>query len=143
MPAPSNTGSRATRLLLGTLVAIATGVLAAVFGTIMQAQILYVGQTPLPWGAVLALVMAASLAVIAGLYSERVWAAALCGVLTYVLVAWTALDVHNHLLIGWSNRETLPGPALAGTLWTYGIAVSTIVALIITAGGLRSSARKA
>lgn len=143
MPAPSTSGSRRVApLLLGTLVAIVTGVLAAVFGTILQSQIFYAGDTPLPWGAVLALVMAGSLAVVAGLYSERVWAAAASGVIAYVLVAWTGLDVHNHLLIGWSNRETLPGPALAGALWTYGIPVSTLVALVVTAGGLRSRARR-
>ncbi|WP_417216245.1 hypothetical protein [Arthrobacter sp.] len=143
MPAPNTSGKRVAPLLVGTLVAIVTGVLAAVFGTILQAQISYAGDTPLPWGAVLALVLAGSLAVVAGLYSERVWATAACGVLTYGLVAWTGLDVHNHLLIGWSNHETLPGPALAGAMWTYGIAVSTIVALFITAGGLRSRARRA
>lgn len=142
MPAPSSTGHRVVPVVVGILVAIVAGVLAAVFGTILQAQIFYAGQTALPWGAVLALVLAGSLAVVAGLYSERIWATAACGVVTYVLVAWTGLDVHNHLLIAWSNRETLPGPALAGTLWTYGIAASTLVALVITAGGLRSRARR-
>lgn len=142
MPAPSRTANRLTPVVLGTLVAIVTGVLAAVFGTILHAQVFYAGDTPLPWGAVLALVMAGSLAVVAGLYSERVWAAAACGVVTYVLVAWTGLDTHNHLLIGWSNHDALPGPALAGTVWTYGIAVSTIVALVVTAGGLRSRSNR-
>ncbi|WP_372698001.1 hypothetical protein [Arthrobacter sp. JSM 101049] len=138
MPAPSNSGNRAIPVVVGTLVAIVTGVLAAVFGTILQAQVTYVGETPLPWGAVLALIMAGALAVVAGLYTERIWAAAACGVVTYALVAWTGLDVHNHLLIGWSNHDALPGPSLAGTLWTYGIAASTIVALLVTAGGLRA-----
>lgn len=142
MPAPNQHRNRVAPVVLGTLVAIVTGVLAAVFGTILQAQVFYAGDTPLPWGAILALVMAGALAVVAGLYSEQVWATAACGLITYALVAWTGLDANNHLLIGWANRETLPGPALAGTLWTYGIAASTIVALIITAGGLRARSRR-
>lgn len=142
MRAPSQSGSRVAPVVVGTLVALVTGVLAAVFGTILQSQVAYVGDIPLPWGAVLALVMAGSLAVVAGLYSERIWAAAASGVITYALVAWTGLDVHNHMLIGWSNHEALPGPALAGTLWTYGIAVTTIVALLVTAGGMRVRAAR-
>lgn len=138
MPAPDSSGNRVIPVVVGTLVALVTGVLAAVFGTILQAQLTYVGDLPLPWGAILALLMAGALAVVAGLYTERIWAAAACGLVTYALVAWAGLDVHNRLLIGWSNHEALPGPSVAGTLWTYGIAVSTVVALLVTSGGLRT-----
>lgn len=141
MPAPDKTARRFTPVITGTLVAIVTGVLAAVFGTLLHGQIQYVGDTPLPWGAVLALLLAGSLAAVAGLYAERVWAAAVCGLITYGLVAWTSLDTNNHLLIGWASHETLPGPALAAVLWTYGIAASTVVALLITAGGLAARRR--
>ncbi|MDN5754791.1 MAG: hypothetical protein ACTHWW_02165 [Arthrobacter sp.] len=141
MPAPDQRTRRLTPVITGTLVAIVTGVLAAVFGTLLQGQIHYLGDTPLPWGAVLALLLAGSFATVAGLYVEKVWVAGLCGLITYGLVAWTALDTHNHLLIGWSSHDTLPGPALAAALWTYGIVVSTVVALLVTAGGLRTRRR--
>lgn len=142
MRAPNSEGNRVIPVLTGTLAAILAGVLAAVFGTVLQGHVAYAGETPLPWGAVLALVMAGSLAAIAGLYTERIWAAALAGIVTYALVAWTSVDTHNRLLIGWSNFGALPGPALAGTVWTYGIAASTIVALLVTAGGLRTRAAR-
>lgn len=141
MPAPDKTAHRFTPVITGTLVALVAGVLAAVFGTLLQGQIYYAGDTAVPWGAVLALILAGSLSVIAGLYAERIWAAAVSGLITYALVAWTSLDSHNHLLIGWSSHGTLPGPALAAALWTYGIAASTVIALIVTAGGLRSRRR--
>ncbi|MGO2004376.1 MULTISPECIES: hypothetical protein [Micrococcaceae] len=141
MPAPDQTTRRFTPVITGTLVAIVAGVLAAVFGTLLHGQIYYAGETPLPWGAVLALLLAGSLATVAGLYAEKIWAAAVCGLITYGLVAWASLDAHNHLLIGWSSHETLPGPALAAAIWTYGIAASTVVALLITAGGLSARRR--
>jgi hypothetical protein len=137
VPASSNTRRKALAGATGILAALVAGMLAALFGTLLHGQVAYAGTAPLPWGAVLALLLAASLAVIAGLYTERLWATALAGILTYVLVGWASLDAHNHLIVSWANHEALPGPALAGAVWMYGIVASTLFALGFTARTLR------
>lgn len=133
MPAPSEarTGSLATATAV--IAALVAGGLAAVVGTLLHAQLHYAGDTPLPWGALLALVFAGSLFTAAGIYAERVWAAALAGIAAYALVAWVSLDERNRLILSWANHEALPGPALAGVVWMYGIVAATVLALLVCA----------
>ncbi|MEE1620410.1 hypothetical protein ACQ3I4_07095 [Zafaria sp. Z1313] len=134
MPAPSRSLLPAATAVIAALVA---GGLSSVVGTMLHAQLSYAGDVPVPWGAVLALVFTGSMLVLAAAYSERLWAAALGGVTAYVLTAWTALDTRNRLIVSWANAEQLPGPALAGALWMYGIVAATVVALFIAARVLR------
>ncbi|WP_309082358.1 hypothetical protein [Zhihengliuella sp.] len=131
----------AGRRLTGTVSAIVCSVvaaaLAAVLGTLLHAQVLYVQDAPVPWGAVAALVLAGAAAVAAATYSGRLWAAALTGALTYGAVALITLDTSNWFIVAWAQREVMPGPALAGAVWVYGLVASTVAALLIAARSLR------
>lgn len=123
--------------VVGGIAAAVAGLLAALIGTMLHGQILYLGDTPVTWGAVAALVLAIAFFTLAATYSERLWAAALAGTLTYGVVALVSFDSINWLIVPWSNREFMFGPALAGSLWTFGLVAATIVALFISAAALR------
>lgn len=138
MPAPSESRHKSLATATAVLAAFVAGALSAVVGTLLHAHVFYAGETPLPWGAVLALVFAGSLFTVAGIYAERVWATALAGITSYGLVAWASLDERNRLLVSWANHEALPGPALAGAVWMYGIAAATVVALLVCARAMRT-----
>ena len=48
-------------MLVSVLAALAAGALAAVVGTILHASMAYAGDTPIPWGAALALLFTGAL----------------------------------------------------------------------------------
>lgn len=131
VPRPNQPTPRFRGLATGIACALGAGVLAAVPGTILHAQLSYAGDTPLPWGALLALALAASLMVWVGSWTRKIWVTAISGVVTYVLVALFSVDENNQMIVGSSYLDVLPGPALAGTIWLYGIVVATIIALLI------------
>ena len=139
MPAPDTGTRRGLATAHGILSALVAGVLAAVVGTLLHAHILYVGDTPLPLGSVLALVFAGALFTVAGLFSEKLWAAGVAGIAAYALVAWFSTDPNNRLLVSWDNHELLPGPALAGAVWTYGLVAATVAALLLTVRAQRKA----
>ena len=88
-------------------VAVVLGALAAgILGTSLHAQVLYAGDTPLPLGAVGALVFSAATAVFAGLWARSVAVSAATGVLTYVLLGAFSLDVFSGPLN--ISRENAP-----------------------------------
>lgn len=119
------------------LYSIVCGAVAALIGTILHAQILYVGDFPITWGAVVSLVAAGMLFTYVGLKSGRIWGAALTGIVTYVLVAWSAMDPNNRFIVPTEYINNFPGPAVAGVIWMYGVAVATFVALFVTARKLK------
>ncbi|WP_102157451.1 hypothetical protein [Zhihengliuella halotolerans] len=123
--------------IVGGIAAVVAGLLTALLGTMLHGQILYLGDTPVTWGAVAALVLATAFFTLAATYSERLWAAALAGTLAYGVVALISFDSVNWLIVPWSNREHMFGPALAGSLWTFGLVAATIVALFLSAAALR------
>ncbi|GAB3665031.1 hypothetical protein GCM10027591_14720 [Zhihengliuella somnathii] len=130
---------RAARLAatIGGIAALVAGLLTAVLGTLLHAQILYVDQTPVIWGAVAALVLAGAFFTLAAVYSEKIWAAALAGTVAYGTVALMSFDTTNWLIVAWGQRQVMFGPALAGAVWTFGLVASTVVALFIAAVVLR------
>lgn len=138
MPAPSASRQKVLATATALIAALAAGGLAAVVGTLLHAHLAYAGDTPVPWGAVAALVFAGSVFTAAAVYAERVWAAAAAGITAYTLVAWVSMDERNRMIVSWANRELLPGPSLAGALWLYGIVAATVVALLVSARTLRS-----
>lgn len=133
--------SKASSARYGTVVggisAVVAGLLTALIGTVLHGQILYMGDTPVTWGAVAALVLATGFFTLAATYSEKIWAAALAGTLAYGIVALVSFDSENWLIVPWSGREFMFGPALAGSVWTFGLVAATIVALFVSAGVLR------
>lgn len=124
-------------VLASVLAAFAAGTLAAVVGTILHASMAYAGDTPIPWGAVLALVLTGALSYWTGMLRGKLWVSALTGLSTYVLVAFFSADVHNQLIVSGELLDVLPGPALAGTIWVYGIIVPVVVAVFLASRHLR------
>ncbi|MBV1779535.1 hypothetical protein KRR55_10475 [Paeniglutamicibacter sp. ABSL32-1] len=123
------------------LAAFAAGALAAVVGTILHASISYAGDVPIPWGAALALLLTGALTYWVGLLRGKLWVSALAGLATYVFVALIATDSNNQMIVSTQYFELLPGPALAGGIWVYGIIVPVIVAILLASRHLRNAAR--
>lgn len=116
-------------------------VAAAVLGTSLHAQVIYVGDTALPLGAAGALVFSAAVTVLAGLWARSILVSALTGVLTYVLLGLFSLDLFGGPLIVTGTVSDLDLPVTtAGLIWIYGQAAATVAAVLITARVLRREA---
>lgn len=123
------------------LAALAAGALAAVVGTILHASLGYAGDVPIPWGAAVALLLTGALVYWVGLLRGKLWVSALAGLATYVFVALISTDTNNHMIVSTQFFKMLPGPALAGGMWVYGIIVPVIVAILLVSRQLRAAAR--
>ncbi|WP_157103311.1 hypothetical protein [Neomicrococcus aestuarii] len=119
--------------------AVVCGAAAAFIGTILHAQIIFFGDFPLTWGAVVSLVAAGLLFIYVGLKTLRVWSTAVAGIVAYVLVAWSAMDPNNRFIVPMDYVSYFPGPAIAGAIWVYGVAAATLVALVVVARRLKRS----
>ena len=119
------------------LAALAAGALAAVVGTILHASLGYAGDIPIPWGAVLALLLTGALTYWVGLLRGKLWVSALTGLATYVFVALISTDTNNQMIVSTQYFKMLPGPALAGGMWVYGIIVPVVVAILLVSRQLR------
>ncbi len=140
-PRPNKAPGAGAASLLSVLAALAAGALAAVIGTILHASVSYAGDVPLPWGAILALVLTGALTYWVGLLRGKLWVSALTGLLTYVFVALISLDQQNQMIVSTQLFKVLPGPALAGGIWVYGIIVPVIAAILLVSKQLRVMAR--
>ncbi|MGV0110364.1 MULTISPECIES: hypothetical protein [unclassified Arthrobacter] len=121
---------------------VAAGVVAAVFGTLLHGQLLYVGSAAIPIGALGALVLAASLFLLSGLWARTVIQTAVAGAVAYGVVALISTSPKTLILTGAS--ESAPGTALAGNLWLFGVLVVTLGAVVVGSIVLRpvGSARR-
>lgn len=126
----------------GPVAVVLGAVLAAGLGTALHAQVVYTGDTPLPLGALAALVFSAAVAVFAGLWARSVLVSALTGVLTYILLGFFSLEVFGNPLIITGTVSDLDLPVTtAGLIWIYGQAAATVAAVLATAAVLRREAR--
>ncbi|MEH0108169.1 PIG-L family deacetylase [Tersicoccus sp. MR15.9] len=119
------------------LAAVVAGLLVCWLGTVLQGHVGYTGATPLPWGAVLAIVLCASAATAVGVWTRSVWAAALTGAVAFTANWLLAGTGEVPLIVTQTAQPT--GIALAGLVWLYGAGVATIAAVLFTARGLRRS----
>ncbi|GAP55340.1 hypothetical protein AHiyo6_19050 [Arthrobacter sp. Hiyo6] len=92
----------------------------AVAGTALHRQQFMLAGTVLPWGAVAALLLLASVELWLGAATRSVIPTAVCGVICYALTGWwSTLEAGKRLVIG----------DLPGNIWVYGIAVVTVLML--------------
>ncbi|MFD1211275.1 hypothetical protein ACFQ36_04385 [Arthrobacter sp. GCM10027362] len=139
-PAVKPAGGR--RGLAGLGLSVVCGIVAAVLGTSLHGQLLYVGGIGYPWGAVAALVFAWALMVWAGLKARNVFMAGVTGFVAYVLVGLMATGMGREPLIitATSARPEL-AVALAGKIWVLGLALATVFAVAVSAWALKPDGR--
>lgn len=104
----------------GIAAAVPAALFVALAGTALHGQDVLVAGAELPWGAVAALVLLASVELGLGAAFRSTLPPAVCGILCYGLIGW------------WSVLE--PGKRLviaddAGNIWIFGIAVVTVAML--------------
>ncbi|MEV4901713.1 hypothetical protein AB0K08_10275 [Citricoccus sp. NPDC055426] len=116
-------------------------------GTVLHLNFAWIGGTStaegawiLPWGAVLALLLTGSAQLWWTLRSSVPWAGGVLAISAFttamVLGNWPGLDT----LAVAANEYTLtvvPGPAIAGTVWIWGIPVVAVVAMLVAQPLLR------
>jgi hypothetical protein len=117
------------------------GVLAAVLGTALHAQALWIGEVGLPVGAAAALVLAGSIILWCGLWARSLFVTALSGGTAYLVVALLSLSSETLILTGTEGVDPEPAAALAGNLWMFGLALATVAALGICSAALRGPRR--
>ena len=133
---------RRVPLWRGPAAAVFGGVLAAVLGTGLHAQVLYAGDTAVPLGALGALILSCAVAVFAGVWAVSVLWTAAAGLVTYVILGLFTLDFWDTpLIITDTVLEVQPGIVLAGRIWLFGQALVTIAAVFISARVLAASRR--
>ncbi len=138
-PRVTRASAGATRRSVAVPAALAGGIVAAVFGTLLHAQLLYLGGVALPIGALAALVLAGSLFLLCGLWTRNIFMTAVAGAVAYGLVALLSTSSKTLILTGAS--DTAPGTALAGNLWLFGVLVTTLVAVMVGSILMRPRAR--
>ncbi|MEG9248907.1 hypothetical protein V6S67_12530 [Arthrobacter sp. Soc17.1.1.1] len=119
--------------------AAASGIVAAVFGTVLHGQVVHVGSTGLPVGAAAALVLAGSLFLLCGLWARSIIMSAVAGAVAYGAVALLSTSSKTLILTGTSDAA--PGTALAGNLWLFGVLVVTLAAVVAGSILLRPARR--
>ncbi|GGC91503.1 hypothetical protein GCM10011512_18240 [Tersicoccus solisilvae] len=131
--AATRTGGRMRTVLA----AVVAGVLVCWLGTLLHGHVAYLATTPVPWGAVLAVVLCASAATAVGLWRSALWAAAVTGAVAFSANCLLAGTGDVPLIVTQTAQPT--GVALAGTIWLAGSAVATVLAVLLTARTLRRS----
>jgi N-acetyl-1-D-myo-inositol-2-amino-2-deoxy-alpha-D-glucopyranoside deacetylase len=114
-----------TKRAAGRAGGIAAALPAALFvaraGTALHRQHLAVAGVDLPWGAVAALVLLASVELLLGTAFRSLVPTAVCGAGCYALTGWwSTLEVGKRLIIG----------DLAGNLWIFGAGAVTVAMLV-------------
>ncbi len=131
---PSGAALARWRAVAGALLG---GILAALLGTALHAQVLRVGELALPVGAAAALVLAGSVITWCGLWARSILIAALSGGTAYVVVALVSLSTETLILTGIEGPGPEPAAVLAGNLWMFGLAVATIAGIAVCGAALR------
>ncbi|WP_458115389.1 hypothetical protein [Arthrobacter sp. D2-10] len=127
----------------GVLAAVVAGVLAAVFGTALHANVWYLGGMGLPVGALAAIVLAVSLAVFVAVSGRNVLLAGLTGAVAYILVGLAASFSAGSLIAAGVELEGAQPPvSLAGYVWVVGLAVGTVIAVAVSWWVLRPTRRR-
>jgi hypothetical protein len=105
----------------GIAAALPAALFVALAGTALHRQQLLVADVELPWGAVAALLLLASVELLLGAASRSLVPTAVCGAGCYALTGWwSTLEIGKRLIIG----------DLAGNLWIFGAAAVTVAMLV-------------
>jgi len=112
--------------------------LVALLGTNLHSQVWFTAGQAYPWGAAAALLFAAAAMVWIGLRTMNIMAAGLTGIVAYVIVGLMASGLFGEpLIITATSAEKELAVAIAGRVWTIGLAVAVILSLGLTAWALK------
>jgi hypothetical protein len=118
--------------------AIAGGLVVALLGTNLHSQVWFTSGQAYPWGAAAALLFAAAVMVWVGLRTMNIMAAGLTGIVAYVLVGLMASGLFGDpLIVTATSAERELTVAIAGRIWTIGLAVMVILSVALTAWALK------
>ena len=137
-PAPKPSNRKAS--LGWSLAGIILGILTGAIGTVLHLNSFWTGSFGLPWGVVLALVIAWLAQWWIGLRSTSIVATGLTGIAQYVTLAlMVALNQGNHFSVPLNAQtwEFVPHLVIATLAWNVGIVVVTLVTLILLARTIR------
>ena len=139
MPAPDHTPrSRWSVVAL----AVTLGVIAGVCGTVLHLNLSWIGGVLLPWGALLALLLVAAVQLWASLSTRELWVGGIVAVAAFTTVLvmryWPGSD---SFAVGLDEYtlQVIPGPAVAGALWQWGVPAVGVVLMLITQRLLRGA----
>ena len=116
--------------------ALAAGMFAALLGTALHANTLFVAGFPLPLGAGAALLLAGSSSLWVGLWAGSVLAAGLAAGTSYVVVALLSMSVETLILTGTASGAVLP-VSVAGNIWVFGLAGVALLSVFLCSRFLR------
>lgn len=103
--------------------AVASGIGAGLLGTSLHAHALHTGDSVVPWGAALALLLLVAVGTFVGLWARSAWVVVWCGAAAYATAGVLSLQLGAFGMI----LDNLPG-----RIWLYGIAVATpLTALLV------------
>lgn len=112
--------------------AVVGGVVAALLGTALHAQVWYPFGIGVAAGALGAVVLAGSVALYVSLWARNVMMAALTGVAAYVIVGVIATGSLGSLIVTGTTDGAVPVVGVAGYVWVIGLAAVTVVAVAVS-----------
>ncbi|MGD6979755.1 hypothetical protein ACQCU5_08940 [Citricoccus zhacaiensis] len=138
-PSPTMTPWRAA------LGAVLVGAGVGVLGTVLHTHFAWLGEAVLPWGAVLALALAASAQLWWTLRCSVAWAGGVSAIVAFTtalgLSAWPGLDTFAVALTEYTLR-VVPGPAISGAVWLWGLPVVAVLTMLMAQPLLRVPASR-
>ncbi|WP_348614386.1 hypothetical protein [Kocuria rhizophila] len=111
------------------LTAVLTGLLVGAVATAMHGNIWYLDGWWLPWGLVFSGALLLSASVWCGTSTERVWAAAVPGLVTYV-IAWAGAYLREGSALVVTTWQAPIG--VVGILWFVVVFVAVMCSVIVT-----------
>lgn len=121
---------------------IVAAVAAGLLGSVIHASLFYIGDVPITWGLALAWLFLGLLVYWAVVASGKLWAGALGFIGCYIVVGLLAFNGNDQLITPLAMYQYMPGPALASTLWVYGMVVPAVIALLAARRVMRRQARR-
>jgi hypothetical protein len=137
-PRDQDNGRRRRLTSRGWGTAVAGGLVVALLGTNLHSQVWFTAGQAYPWGAAAALLFAAAAMVWVGLRTMNVLAAGLAGIVAYVLVGLMASGLLGEpLIVTATSADKELAVAIAGRIWTIGLAAMVILSVALTAWALK------
>ncbi|MFC7400708.1 hypothetical protein [Citricoccus sp. GCM10030269] len=115
------------------VISVLLGAAVGILGTVLHLHVVWVGPVVLPWGSVLALLLVGSAQLWWSLRSSLAWTGGVLAIAAFT----TALALGNltgmesfSVALNEYTLEAVPGAAIAGAVWAWGIPVVAVVTML-------------